>query len=121
MEYQFRRDIVGQPEARFSMDHEAVGIWLTCELSTNAPMLKTLLTTIERLLNKELWEYELEGHDYQLVLTRNQVEIKASLLQSEMYSDEMEDMDYYDCESSCHCGLNDFKTMLLSWQEFISG
>ena len=120
MEYQFRRDIAGQPEALFSMNHEAMGIWLTNELGTNSHRLKTLMTAIDRLLNKELWEYEHEGHDYQLVLTRNQAEVKAALLDSEMYSDEMEDMDYYDSESSCHCGLNDFKAMILSWQEFIT-
>ena len=119
MEYRFRRGIADQPEASFSMGHEAMGIWLTDELGTNTHKLQALLSTIDRLLNKELWEFEQEGQDYSLVLTRTQAEIKAALLDSEMYSEEMEDMDYYDSESTGHCGLNDFKTMLQSWQEFI--
>ena len=121
MEYQFRRDLAGKPEAHFSMNHEAMGIWVTEELGTNQHLLQKILDTIHRLSNKELWEYEYEGQDFHLVMTRSQAEIKAALLETDMYSEEMEDMDYYDNESSSHCGLNDFKTMLLSWKGYITG
>ena len=120
MDYQFRRDLAGSPEAQCSMGYEAMGIWLTEELGCNQNQLQTLLDKIDLLQASRLWEYELEGQDYHLQLTRQQAEVRAALLDSDMACDEMEDMDYYDHESSSHCGLVDFRNMLLSWQQFIN-
>lgn len=120
MEYQFRRDLIGQPEARFSMDYEVMGIWLTEEIGINPRRLHTVFNAIDRLKAGERWEYEQEGQDYHLTLSRQEAVIKAALMDSEMDCDEMEDMGYYDNESHCQCGLDDFKAMLISWQEFIS-
>ena len=121
MEYQFRRDLIGRPEARFSMSYEAMAIWLTEEVGTRQHRLNDLLKVIEQLKAGERWEYELEGQDYHLVINRLEAIVRADLMDAEMDCDEMEDMDYYDSESQCQCGLDDFKAMLLSWQEFISG
>ena len=120
MEYQFCRDLIGAPEARFSMDHEAVGNWLLIELGTSSSKITQLITIVDDLINKDRWEYHLEGQEFHLKLTREQAEVNAALLATNMDCDEMEDMDYYDDESTSHCGLDDFKTMLESWLEFIS-
>ncbi len=119
MDYQFRRDVIGIPEARFSMNYEAMAAWLMEEVGQNRQTLGILLTTIENLNNKSRWEYQQDGQQYHLLLTRETAEVRAALLDSEMHSEESESLDYYDSESSSHCGLDDFKTMLLSWQEFI--
>ena len=104
------------------MGYEAMAIWLTDELGINYQRINFVLSVVDQLKAKERWEFELEGQDYQLTFSRDQATVRASLLDSEMDSEEMEDMDchYYDSESSSSCGLDDFKTMLHSWQEFIS-
>ncbi|OED41940.1 hypothetical protein ACH42_12900 [Endozoicomonas sp. (ex Bugula neritina AB1)] len=120
MEYQFCRDLIGKPEACFSMDHEAVGNWLIIELGTLPDKITPLIAIVNALINNERWEYSMEGQEFDLKLTRDQAEVRASLLSTNMDCEEMEDMDYYDDESISHCGLDDFKTMLESWLEFIS-
>ena len=120
MEYQFRRDLIGRPEARFNMNYEAMAVWLTEEIGTRQHQLNKLFEIIAQLKNSERWEYELEGEDYHLVMNRQEAIVRAGLMDTEMDCDEMEDMDYYDSESQCQCGLDDFNVMLISWQEFIS-
>lgn len=102
------------------MDHEAMGNWLMIELGSRADLIAQLITMVERLMNKESWEHEIAGHEFHLKLTRDQAEVTAALLATDMSDETMEDMDYYDNESISHCGLDDFKRMLESWLEFIS-
>ena len=80
MEYQFCRDLIGAPEARFSMDHEAVGNWLMVELGTTPTKITQLITIVDDLINKDRWEYQLEGQEFHLKLTREQAEVKRSLV-----------------------------------------
>ncbi|MFK0574023.1 YacL family protein [Endozoicomonas sp.] len=126
MDYHFQRNFSGQPEAQFSMDHEAMGIWLTDELGSNRQQLEHLLQVVDSLEKGQRWEYFDDGNEYRLHLTRDRAEVRAALLDTEMKPsayeehDEMEELDYYDNESISHCGLDDFKTLLLSWQNFLT-
>lgn len=126
MDYHFQRNFSGQPEALFSMDHEAMGIWLTDELGNSRQQLEHLLQVIDSLEKGLRWEYFDDGNEYRLHLTRDRAEVRAALLDTEMESsaygecEEMEELDYYDNESVSHCGLDDFKALLLGWQDFIN-
>jgi len=126
MDYHFQRNFAGQPEAQFSMDHEAIGFWLTDELGSNNQQLEHLLQVIDSLEKGQRWEYFDDGTDYRLHLTRDGVAISAALLESESTMpvslegcDVLAQLDYYDHESMSHCGLDDFKRLLLGWQKFL--
>ena len=126
MDYHFQRNYSGRPEAQFSMNHEALGIWLTEELGSDWHQLELLLQVIDGLEKGLRWEYFDDGNEYCLHLTRDRAEVRAALLDSEMepstyeQHDEISGLEYYDNESISHCGLDDFKTLLLGWQDFLN-
>ncbi|WP_257295306.1 YacL family protein, partial [Endozoicomonas sp. YOMI1] len=73
-----------------------------------------------KVWRKKRWEYFDDGIDYRLHLTRDHAEVRAALLDTEMDCEEMDDLDYYDHESISHCDLDDFKTLLVCWQDFLN-
>ena len=126
MDYHFQRNFSGQPEAHFSMDHEAIGNWLTEELGNNNQQLEHLLHVIDSLEKGQRWEYFDDGIDYRVHLTRDGVAISAALLESESAlpepfegCDVLAQLEYYDHECMSQCGLDDFKQLLLGWQAFL--
>ncbi|MRI32771.1 hypothetical protein EOPP23_07215 [Endozoicomonas sp. OPT23] len=120
MEYRFQRDYLGNPVAKLSSEHEALGRWLNDEVATNTGLIERLLAIISDLEARNKLEFQLEGHDFNITLTRDSAEASARLLETEMMDDFGEDMDYYDSESSGQCGLDDFKHLLLAWQDYIA-
>ncbi|AMO57287.1 hypothetical protein GZ77_16185 [Endozoicomonas montiporae] len=120
MEYEFRRDLTGRVEARFSMGHEAMGSWLLAEPAARADRLESLFSAITALQTKECWEFNLPGQEFNLRLTRTDASVRSTVLPEEDCEDmpEDDDMDFYDQELCAECGLDDFKTMLDAWQTF---
>ena len=119
MEYQFSRNSYDTPEAHFSMNHEAIGNWLMTEIGTHPSKTKQLIGICESLIARKCWSHEVDGHEFNLRLTRDEAEVTATLLATNMDCDEMEDMNYYDNESVSRCGLDDFHLMLQSWHEYL--
>lgn len=127
MDYQFKTDVTGEPMADFEMGHEALGHWLTDELKGERTNIFKVLQAVEDIQAKQSWEFELVGAQYDLSLTVSEASIRSHALSadslevkgalSEDDSDEVE-LDYYDAEAFSHCGLDDFKSVLLDWAEF---
>lgn len=121
MDYRFFYNERQIPCARLSMDHEALGLWLSDELGSDAEQAQRILDAIEALERKERQDFEWSGRDFVLRLTRDEAEVIALSLLS-TYSDEEladEELELYDAESRALCGLDDFKDLLLEWQDFI--
>lgn len=118
MEYEFRRDLMGRVEARFSMDHEAVGNWLMAELIPAPYKLAKLYDNITALKAGELWDVFLPGEEFNLKLTRSEAVVRSTALPEEDDEELEDEMSYYDQESMAQCGLDDFKDMLDAWQAF---
>lgn len=118
MEYEFSQDFTG-PEARFSMGHEALGYWLTQEVGNRADKIASLFKALNNLTQGTAWDFELEGFEYDLLLSRNDATVKAHCLNAGDETDLEEDMDFYDAESSARCGLEDFSSLLKDWAEFV--
>jgi uncharacterized protein YacL (UPF0231 family) len=116
MEFQFSKDIFGQPLAKCELECEVFGDWLSHDLGLNLSDLTTLHGKVEQLLNKDLLDFEWQGKEYHLTFT--QYEVNICLMHSEPTSDEF--IDTFDQEQNCGCGLVDFKNMLSEWQKFIS-
>ncbi|MCL6270117.1 YacL family protein [Sansalvadorimonas sp. 2012CJ34-2] len=123
MEFEFRRDVTGELQASFSMGHEAIAAWLLEEVGKRKAVLPELHKAIEKLQNRELWEYSREGVEYSLKLNRSEAEVYNSRIDFENADDEFdglgEEIDFYDDESRSSCGLDDFKSMLLEWEQFV--
>jgi uncharacterized protein YacL (UPF0231 family) len=115
MEFQFRTDITGLPVAKCDIECEAFGDWLSHDLSINKTKIKSLLETIDKLLNKQLNHYEYTGKEYHLIFEDDEVKIMLNHNQTS----ESEFAETYDHEMESGCGLVDFQHLLLEWQRFI--
>lgn len=125
MDYDFVTDPIHQYVARCSMEHCALGYWLTAEVGADSLRIATLLDAIDRIQQRRSWEFELEGSEYSLQLSPEQALVRANALGSINSPDPDEtdlfdgEMNFFDAESSANCGLEDFKEFLTDWQRFI--
>jgi uncharacterized protein YacL (UPF0231 family) len=121
MDYRFFYNERQLPCARLSMDHEAFGLWLTDELGADTEQLSRLLQAISSLEQGQQTEFQWQGRDFLLRLTRDDAEVIALVLLQDHSLEELEgeDLEFYDAESFAACGLDDFKELLSEWQEFL--
>ncbi|NRA19297.1 MAG: YacL family protein [Oceanospirillaceae bacterium] len=144
MEYRFTRNDLDQPVARLNMEAEAFSHWLNIEMgSTNLVTLKRLATAVSELLAGKRWQYELEGREFFLELSRVQATVSAnSVLQQRSQAegeptaiDELDEYDEYEADFSdefdeggyqetdsglvASCGLDDFQTLLRAWVAYL--
>lgn len=122
MEYEFIHDaITGEAKARFSLEHEVVGPWMEVELGNDSSKLTELLTAIDQVDKGQQSEIVISGHEYSVEISQDDVAIQtnASLNGAEPLA-EMLTSEHInvDQNESAACGLDDFRTMLLSWAKF---
>ena len=75
MEFEFRTDITGQPLAKCDLECEAFGDWLSNDYGTQRTKINQLLTLIEKLQQKQILSYSLEGREYYLNFENEEVEL----------------------------------------------
>jgi hypothetical protein len=91
--------------------------------------MKQLLTVIDNIENDSNQEVSITGSEYSITLTCNDISIQtnASINDNvstnngnlpEMLTDEHINLDQYE---QAACGLEDFRALLLSWQQFTNG
>ncbi|CAX58291.1 MULTISPECIES: protein YacL [Erwinia] len=119
MEYEFLRDLTGGVKVRMSMGHEAVGHWFNEEVEGNLALLDEVEAAVESVKGSER-QWQRIGHEYTLWLDEEEVIVRANLLSVE--GDEMEEgMNYYDEESLCFCGVEDFLAVIAAYRAFLQG
>ncbi|MCW8832953.1 MAG: YacL family protein [Colwellia sp.] len=122
MEYEFLHDaITGEAKARFSLEHEVVGPWIEVELGRDASKLTQLLTAIDKVETGQQNEVVITGSEYSVAINHTDVEIQtnASLNGAEPLSEMLTaEHIHYDQNECAACGLEDFRTLLLSWAKF---
>lgn len=123
MEYDFIHDATtGEAKARFSLEHEVIGPWLEVEVGHNSEKLMELLTAIDTIEHGKQREIMIVGSEYSVAISREDVEIQSNRsfdgeeILPESLTDEHIDFDQNDCAA---CGIEDFRTLLLSWAKFI--
>jgi len=122
MEYDFLRNtITGTAFARFSMDHEALGFWLTEELADDVAKYVEICQQIERLQASQSSEWRLLGKSLSIELDSEQVRVFANnIVDDESEAETMdESMSFYDGESEAFCGLEDFYDVIINWRKFL--
>ncbi len=124
MDYQFGRDLYGQFSARFSTEHLAIGLWLEGEISDNAPAINRILDAVRAIRTGQKQEYQLIGHEYSLVLSRDGAEVAANGLDGQWpdaspFDPSDGELQLWDEEQRCQCGLEDFEAMMKEWRSFL--
>ncbi|MBY5922418.1 YacL family protein [Ferrimonas balearica] len=120
MEYEFRRELGGQPLVLMSMGHEALGRYLTEECQ-EAEALMRLRNALAQIRHGQCREWVLNGAEQSLLITVDAVQVRDHALGQMNGVDMDPDLDYYDAESEAVCGLEDFELLLDSWQAFLAG
>ncbi len=144
VEYSFKRDDLDRPIAELSMEAEAFGHWLSIEMSErNVNQIAQVIEAVSQLLEGSRWQYELQGREFSLQLSRDQALVKANAVaQSEagfssgsvFAHDELDDDgldsmdDLYDEDDEladasagliASSGLEDFKQLMSAWSEYV--
>ena len=101
------------------MGHEAFGRWFSDELSSNKLLAQQINRSIDDIQSGLAFEKAIVGHEFELVLSSNQVSVSALSLESEVDGELSDDLDLFDDELKSDCGLIDFKDALDSWCEYI--
>ena len=122
MEYEFINDpTTRNAKAKFSFEHEVFGPWLEVEVGNDPQKLTVLLNAIDKADHFSAQELEVVGSEYTVRIVEKDVSIaaNASLNGLEALPEALsgDDIDYDDQESA-NCGLEDFRTLLLSWARF---
>lgn len=120
MNYQFIRNLTGQPEALFEMGNEAFSRWFSEELGQNQLRLSTLFDAINKLEQRQIKQFVLPGNEFCLSMDQEEVELRANLLEIDGPDELPEGTELYDQESMAGCGLEDFKQVLYSWSDFVA-
>lgn len=119
MDYDFSFDEYDKPIAEFSMGHEAMGSWFSEELGANQQRIEEIIDIVDQLIHRRIQQRQIEGTEYQLRMSQEDVEVRALSLELDIDEELPEDTNLYDEESFSECGLEDFQQALISWQEFI--
>lgn len=129
MEYEFVNDaITGEARALFSLEHEVIGPWMEVEVGRDINKITELLTAVDNIEKGKASEVLIEGSEYSITLSKEEVAIQTNLSMNgslngggeglaEMLTEEHIHLDLKEMAS---CGLEDFRTLLLSWGKFTS-
>lgn len=116
MDYQFYRDITDKAVAECEI--EAFGDFLSHDLASNQTQISQLLNTIEQVENQHKKHDKFTGQDYCLHLNQDEVELQA-LFVGFADEDELPEGTEFEEPLLVGCGLEDFKHLLLAWQDFV--
>lgn len=121
MEYEFTHDIAtGGAKANFSLEHQLIGPWLETEVGSNIESLTEVLQGVESVEQGKQQELTIVGKEYSLTLTKNDaiVQLNALVNGSAQLPEELAvDTDAFE-QQGANCGIDDFRSILLSWAQF---
>ena len=124
MEYQYRLDpSTGNVSALFSFEHEVFGPWLEVEVGQDAAKLAAVLKAIDDVSSGKSKELMISGNEYSVIITNDDVSVITNIslngcggLPESMIEEGLELDEGY----TASCGIDDFRSMLLSWTNFLT-
>lgn len=122
MDYQFFRDILGNPVAICELECEAFGDWLSHDIAQNFTQITLLLNITQQLQSNQLVSYQHNGKEYHLLFDYDEVELilNNNHIQNMAPTEEDEGQELSQLNIQSGCGLADFDALLKSWLLFIS-
>ncbi len=121
MEFEFiRNTLMGEYYVKCSMGHEIVGRWLQDEVGKDWQKIERVEQLIENALANPQSEHLLEGTEITVSIVEDEVVVQENVLSHGEEMDADSEFDFYDCESTASCGLEDFSIMLEQWKSFLT-
>lgn len=124
MDYQFKRDIYGNPIAKISMEQELFGRWITDDLGSNLNRVEQFISIICQIEVGQRGYYQTHTGNFEVLLSMTEVEISMS--DGDLHGGYNEQENQFIDESDLHgetlessCGLTDIKSVLESWRDYI--
>lgn len=121
MEFEFvRNTLIGEYYVKCSMGHEIVGRWLQEEIGKDAQKIAQVEQLIDQALAAPQQEHMLLGKEISLSILGDEVTVQENVLLQGEELDADSEYDFYDCESTASCGLEDFSLAIEQWQCFLN-
>ena len=121
MEFEFiRNTLMGEYYVKCSMGHEIVGRWLQDEIGKDAQKIAQVDQLIEQALLAPQQEHILIGAEISLSIQGDEVIVQENVLSHGEVLDADSEYDFYDCESTASCGLEDFSLAIEQWKRFLT-
>ncbi|WP_039949209.1 YacL family protein [Vibrio ichthyoenteri] len=121
MEFEFvRNTLMGEYYVKCSMGHEIVGRWLQEEIGKDAQKIDQVEQLIDKALAAPQQEHMLLGKEISLSILGDEVTVQENVLLHGEELDADSEYDFYDCESTASCGLEDFSLAIEQWQRFLN-
>ncbi|MEZ8193379.1 MULTISPECIES: YacL family protein [Vibrio] len=121
MEFEFTRNtLMGEYYVKCSMGHEIIGRWLQEEIGTNRQKIDQVCALLDEAQLRTSKEQKLLGTEISLVICEDEVTVQENSLDHDSELEEQHsEYDYYNCESTASCGLEDFELLIERWKDFI--
>ncbi|TAA45093.1 MULTISPECIES: YacL family protein [Corallincola] len=120
MDFQFSRDPITQlPIARLSMEQEALGQWLSEEVSTDQVLLVEIMRYAEQVRSRAIPQWQYVGREATLLLEDGAAEIFPNRNDDELEAIEDPSLELSDWNAVTSCGVEDFIHLLRSWQSYL--
>lgn len=117
MEFEFRRELGGEPQAQLSMGHEAFGRFLNDECRDRA-VIGRIRQGLSSVQTGQCREFQFEGREQLLLVEEDAVTIRDHQMGLDDDHELDPELNLYDAESESQCGPEDFEALLISWQIF---
>ncbi|MCK6262372.1 YacL family protein [Vibrio sp. ZSDE26] len=120
MEFEFTRNtLMGEYYVKCSMGHEIVGRWLQDEIGKSKQKLQEVEHLIAQSKALPSDEHKLLGHEISMVISGDEVIIQENVLSHGDELDVESEFDFYNCESTAGCGIDDFELLIARWIDFL--
>ncbi|MDN3615091.1 YacL family protein [Vibrio gallaecicus] len=120
MEFEFTRNtLMGEYYVKCSMGHEIIGRWLQEEIGKDKQKLNQVMDAIERSRTNMSTETALLGKEISLSINEDEVTIQENVLGHGEEMEESSEFDFYNCESTASCGIDDFELLMTNWLDFL--
>lgn len=122
MEFEFTKNtLLGEYYVKCSMGHEVVARWLQEEIAQDRTKIAHVLQLLETARTQSGQELVCLGREISLSVLGDEVLVQENaLMQGQSFEFESE-FELYDSESFAASGLDDFESLLLNWENFITG
>jgi len=110
---------MGEYYVKCSMGHEIIGRWLQEEIGKDKAKIEQVRAMISQARTNMSQELTLLGKEISLSINSDEVTVQENVLGHDVDMDENSEFDFYNCESTADCGIDDFDLLIEQWVEFL--
>ncbi|EKO3486939.1 YacL family protein [Vibrio fluvialis] len=122
MEFEFTKNtLLGEYYVTCSMEHQIVARWLQEEVAQDRTKIEQVLALLEKAHQYPAQEWQFAGREISVMICGDEVTVQDNALN---YGHDVEfesEFELYESESVAQCGLEDFESLLIQWQDFLAG